>query len=305
MTLPSLVALLLTLAAAPRGAPSADEQRLYADGLKAFGAGDAAAAERAWREGYAVGHDPAFLVHIGEAQEKAGAPAQAAESYRRYLREAPDASDRADIEQRVAKLSPGRPGPGAVAAGATGAGATATTTSAPAEKAEAVGDFGAGPPREASPPAAPAPAAAPAAVVAVDAEGRPAAEDDDSGWTRANITAWSASAATALLLGTAAYFGAQAASKASDVNRLVTFRDMDTGAPVAYSPAVARQYESAFADGKRFQRDARIVLVGAAATALTATVFFIIDGTRPARGGVAVLPASHGAGALGAWSWRF
>ena len=102
----------MALAASPARAPSADEQRLYDEGLRAFQAGDARAAEKAWKAGYAVAHDPAFLVHIGEAQEKAGAPAEAVDTYRRYLREAPDAADRADIEQRLARLAPdGGPSP--------------------------------------------------------------------------------------------------------------------------------------------------------------------------------------------------
>ena len=76
------------LAAPAARAPSADEQRLYDEGLRAFQSGDARAAEKAWKAGYAVARDPAFLVHIGEAQEKAGAPGEAVDSYRKYLREA-------------------------------------------------------------------------------------------------------------------------------------------------------------------------------------------------------------------------
>src|SRR4051794_41968569 len=97
------------LAASAARAPSADEQRLYDDGLRAFQSGDARAAEKAWKAGYAVGRDPAFLVHVGEAQEKAGAPAEAIDSYRKYLREAPDAADRADIEQRIVRLGGAAP----------------------------------------------------------------------------------------------------------------------------------------------------------------------------------------------------
>src|SRR5262245_64816132 len=100
---------MLALAAPAARAPSADEQRLYDEGLRAFQSGDARAAEKAWKAGYAVARDPAFLVHIAEAQEKAGAPAEAADTYRRYLREAPDAADRADIEQRIARLAPAAP----------------------------------------------------------------------------------------------------------------------------------------------------------------------------------------------------
>ena len=108
----AFIALLTALAAPPTRAPSAEEQRLYDEGLRALQAGDARAAEKAWKNGYAVARDPAFLIYIGEAQEKAGAPAEAADSYRRYLREVPDAADRPDIEQRLARLAPaGTPPP--------------------------------------------------------------------------------------------------------------------------------------------------------------------------------------------------
>src|SRR5262245_14468772 len=100
---------MLALAAPAARAPSADEQRLYDEGLRALQGGDARAAEKAWKAGYAIARDPAFLVHIGEAQEKAGAPAEAADSYRRYLREVPDAADRADIEQRITRIAPAPP----------------------------------------------------------------------------------------------------------------------------------------------------------------------------------------------------
>src|SRR5215471_18037205 len=102
-----LVALVgFSWAGSPQAPPSPDEQRLFDEGLRAYEAGDARGAEKAWKAGYAVAHDPAFLVRIGEAEEKAGAPAEAAESYRRYLRAAPDAADRAEIEQRLARLAP-------------------------------------------------------------------------------------------------------------------------------------------------------------------------------------------------------
>src|SRR5262245_59528022 len=102
-----LVALLgFSWAGTPQRPPSPEEQRLFDEGLHAYEAGDARGAETAWKAGYAAAHDPAFLVRIGEAEEKAGAPADAVETYRHYLREAPDAADRADIEQRLARLAP-------------------------------------------------------------------------------------------------------------------------------------------------------------------------------------------------------
>jgi hypothetical protein len=267
------------LAAAARGAPSAEEQKLYADGLAAWNAGDARGAERAWSDGYRVARDPAFLVRMAEAEEKAGAPAEARETYRRYLREAPDAADRADIEARIAKLS------------------------AEAPSAPRVGDEDAEPPGElggaARPP--PTPAAPPSAAPAVDVE--PAHKKGDeggSGWNRYNVTAMSAAGATVVLLGVAAFFGAKASSAESDVNRLLTFRDESTGMPGAYSQ-VARQYESAMSDGRRYAHDARLALVGAAGTAAVSAVFFVLDARFGRETSVALAPAPGGLVA----AWRF
>jgi hypothetical protein len=273
--LPTLAALVM-LAASARGAPSAEEQRLYAEGLAAWNAGDARAAERAWSDGYKVARDPAFLVRMAEAEEKAGATAEARETYRRYLREAPDASDRADIEARLARL---------VAAAPPGPAAT--------DEGEAPGELGGG--------ARPPPPAPPAPRAAVDTEpARKATEDSGSGWNRYNVTAMSAAGASLLLLGTAAFFAAEASSKESDVNRFQIFRDESTGMPVAYSQ-VARQYEAALADGRRYAHDARLALLGAAGAAAISAVFFVLDAHLSHEASVAFAPAPGGAVA----AWRF
>jgi tetratricopeptide (TPR) repeat protein len=266
------------LAAAARPAPSAEEQRLYADGLAAFNAGDARGAEHAWSEGYRIAHDPAFLVRMAEAEEKAGAPVEARETYQRYLREAPDASDRADIEARIARLAPAAP-PAAPGGG---------------DDTERPGELGGG----ARPPA---PLAREARMPAVDLEpARKPADDGGSGWNRYNVTAMSAAGATVVLLGVAAFFGARASSAESDVNRLLTFRDEATGTPGPYSQ-VARQYESAVADGHRYAHDARLALVGAAGTAAVSVVFFVLDAHFGREASVALAPSTNGLVA----AWRF
>src|SRR6185295_16470375 len=104
ISLPAALLSLCWLAAVPGKPPSAEEARLFEEGMRAFQAGNPREADKAWRAGYALGKDPAFLVRMGEAEEKAGAPAEAAESYRRYLHAAPDAADRAEIEQRLARI---------------------------------------------------------------------------------------------------------------------------------------------------------------------------------------------------------
>jgi hypothetical protein len=298
-----ILAALLALGGSPQRTPTPDELRLFDEGTHALAAGDARAAEKAWRAGYEIAHDPAFLVHLGEAQEKAGETAEAVESYRRYLREAPDASDRADIEQRLARLAPTAP-----------ALAPATKIATPVETP---GEFGGTPPPGTptpgpSPPGSALPAAAPpvaASPAHVDVE-RPAADkgQEDSGWNRYNATAVIASGVTLALLGTAAFYGAEASSKENDINRLVLFRFP----PPQYS-SVAATYASDMADGRSDAHTSKILLLTAAGTAVVAAVFFVLDAVRtqpeaapplPAVS-VSIAPTGSGLGAQGAWSWRF
>lgn len=294
--LPTLAAL-LALGGAPQRAPTPDEARLYDKGARALAAGDARAAEKAWKAGYQIAHDPAFLVHVGEAEEKAGAPAEALETYRHYLSEAPDASDRAEIEQRVARLAPAAPAPAAPAGGVE----TPHELGAPPAAAATV------PAAPAAPAATPAPAAAPRA----DTEKPAGATEEESGWNRYNATAFISAGVTLVLLGTAAGYAAQASSKEGDINRLVTFRFP----PPPYS-SVAAEYTSAMSDGRSDAHVARILLLTAAGTAVVSAVFFVLDAVRapeeapaPAAAppvSVSLAPDGHGGlGALGAWSWRF
>ncbi len=276
------------LLANPTKAPSAEEQRLYDEGARALAAGDARAAERAFKAGYALGRDPAFLVHLGEAQEKAGATADAADSYRRYLREAPDASDRADIDARLARLAPAAP---------------ATPSPGPAPPSERPGEFGAGP---AAPPAsAPAPTrGAPPPAAPSDAARAHAGAEQDDGWNRYNATAVIATGAALLLGGTAAFFGAKAASDADDINRLISYRDQQTEAPLAYG-SVAAAYEKAAANGRDHDRYAKLALIAAGGAAAVAAVFYVLDAKLSEEPVVAVAPDGAGVAVSGGWRWRF
>ena len=301
---PAVLVFSTLLLAAAGKPPSADEQRLFDEGMKAMQAGDAAAADKAWRAGYAIAKDPAFLVHMGEAEEKAGQPAEAGESYRRYLRAVPDASDRAEIEQRLARLGP--------------AGAPPAAT---ADAHEVPGAFGQGPPPPVPGVMPPPPSGAAVPPVRDDETGRrPGTADEESSWNAYNITAWVATGATVMLLGTAAYYAASAGSAKDDVNRLVLYRDQLTGAPLEYQ-SVAARYESAVRDGQHDDRVAKGALYAAAGTAVVATAFFIIDSlrtperhaqgdrARPARStpvlGLALRPEGNRTAAFSALRWSF
>jgi len=273
--------------ASPGRAPSAEEQRLYDDGLRAFQAGDARAAEKAWKAGYAAGHDPAFLVHIGEAQEKAGAPAEAADTYRHYLREAPDAADRADIEQRIARLAP--------------AAAPAAAPPAAPAPAETPGEFGGTPPTpDLHPPVAQHADNAPAPTPESKRPTGPTPED--TGWNRYNITAVATASAAALALGVAGLFAAEVASDEDDIKRLVNFRDQTNNNPLQYS-AISSQYEQAMADGPRHARYAKIALGISLVTAAVSATFFVLDARLGAEPAVAIAPDGHAA--TGGVRWSF
>jgi hypothetical protein len=284
-----ILAATFALAASSARAPSAEEQRLYDDGLRAFQAGDARAAEKAWKAGYAAGHDPAFLVHIGEAQEKAGAPAEAADTYRHYLREAPDAADRVDIEQRIARLAP--------------AAAPAAAPPAAPAPAETPGEFGGTPPApDLHPPVAQHVDNAPAAAPGNKRPTGPTPED--TGWNRYNITAVATASAAALALGVAGLFAAEVASDEDDIRRLVNFRDQTHDNPLQYS-AIARQYEQAMADGPRHARYAKIALGISLVTAAVSATFFVLDARLGAEPAIAVAPDGHGVVATGGVRWSF
>lgn len=306
------VALLLStlMLAAAGKPPSAEEQRLFDEGMKAMQAGDAHAADKAWRAGYAVAKDSAFLVRMGEAEEKAGQPAEAGESYRRYLRAVPDASDRAEIEQRLARL-----------------GQAGAPPAAPADAHEAPGAFGQGPPPPTvpgpPPPLAPSTGAVTTAPRARDDEmGHGAGSDEEvSGWNAYNVTAWIATGATVVALGTAAYYAASAASAKDDVNQFLRYQDPMNGAPLEYHTVAAR-YESSIRDGQHDDRVAKTALFVAAGTAMVATAFFIIDSvrtpeahaerTRPRAGrsttpvfGLTLRPEGNRTTAFSALRWSF
>lgn len=286
------------LAAAPADRPpSAEEQARFAEGVRLLQAGDARGAERAFKAGYAVTHDPAFLVRMGEAEERAGAPGEAAESYARYLRQSPEASDRHDIERRIQKLvpagaQPASPGPtdAAEVPRSLPSGAAAGSTPvppasgiAPAGSEPAPGGGSTPPPMAAGSSAPPPPPPRPSmAMQATDDEQLRALVDENAPpRSRLNTAAWVSSGVTVLLLGTAAFYGAKAGEKNGDVNRLLGNFNEKTGMPVEYA-TVAAEYEADVRDGRHDDRMAKGFAIAAGVAAATSIVLFIVDAARSA-----------------------
>lgn len=291
----------LAVAAPGDRAPSAEEQARFAEGVRLLQAGDARGAERAFKAGYAFAHDPAFLVRIGEAEERAGAPREAAESYAQYLRQSPEASDRQDIERRIQQLAPpGAPAaptgppdaetPGPLPGAPPPVSSPAPSASGVAPAASHPGAGGGGtPPSPAAVPRALSPAAPtappPPQVQATDDEQLRALVDENApARSHLNTAAWISSGVTVLLLGTAAFYGAKAGEKNGDVNRLLGNFNEKTGMPVEYA-SVATQYEADLRDGRHDDRMAKGFAIAAGVAAATSIVLFIVDAVRTVDAG--------------------
>lgn len=83
-------------------------RQLYATGQALFDSGQFAQAEASFRAAYEAVPNPVVLRAIAAAQERQGNVAQAAQTLQQYLRDSPNASDRAEVERHLTELT-GRP----------------------------------------------------------------------------------------------------------------------------------------------------------------------------------------------------
>lgn len=74
-------------------------------GSKLYDLGKFAEAAREYEAAYQAKSDPALLFNIGQAYRAAGDAHHAILAYRAYLRNAPDAANRADVEGHIARLN--------------------------------------------------------------------------------------------------------------------------------------------------------------------------------------------------------
>jgi tetratricopeptide (TPR) repeat protein len=76
----------------------------FAKGKRLYDVGRFAEAASEYEAAYQAKDDPALLFNLGQAYRLAGQPGKALLAYKAYLRNVPDAENRADVESRLADL---------------------------------------------------------------------------------------------------------------------------------------------------------------------------------------------------------
>jgi tetratricopeptide (TPR) repeat protein len=92
------------VAAASTETEMAEAKQHYAQGSRLFDLAEYEPALREFKEAYRVVGDPAFLFNIAQCHRKLGHTQDAITFYRTYLRRAPNASNRPEVERRIAEL---------------------------------------------------------------------------------------------------------------------------------------------------------------------------------------------------------
>ena len=90
--------------AAPDESQLAVAKQHYAAATKFYDLAEYEGALREFKEAYRAVEDPAFLFNIAQCHRKLGHAPDAITFYRNYLRRAPQAANRAEVERRIAEL---------------------------------------------------------------------------------------------------------------------------------------------------------------------------------------------------------
>jgi tetratricopeptide (TPR) repeat protein len=108
MRRPTAIALILALLALPRlvvaDDGAAEAKRLYLSGSKHFDLGEYQQALEDFKSAYRVRDEAVLLYNIAQCQRLLGQSEDAVRSYKAYLRRAPTASNRDEVQAKIAAL---------------------------------------------------------------------------------------------------------------------------------------------------------------------------------------------------------
>src|SRR5689334_16732332 len=104
---PRILVVMAVLAAA--GGAHADRspeikhaKQLYDEGLKHYNVGEYREALQSFKDAYFIKPDPTLLFNMAQSYRQLGDSESAARQYRTYLREVPNAPNRAEVERLIA-----------------------------------------------------------------------------------------------------------------------------------------------------------------------------------------------------------
>src|SRR5947207_846088 len=98
------VGVLMALCAASFGEDKERSRDAYQRGTQHYDLGEFTDALEEFKEAYRNFHDPAFLFNIAQCYRQIGVNLDAIREYKAYLRNLPDAPNRTEVRQLIAKL---------------------------------------------------------------------------------------------------------------------------------------------------------------------------------------------------------
>jgi hypothetical protein len=278
----------------------------FAAAQEAFGLKHFKVAATEFQAAYDITKDPVLLYNVAEAWERAGDGHRAVDAYGAYLKAQPNASDKAEVQKRIAAIrtkkfrlvdesalaeAGGEPAQKA-AAPRTPPPTVAAPPPAPGPQGPPgpLGPLGstATPPPPAPPvPSQPTPEGAEKAAPPAPPEPAPMAELppqpgllEEGPLSKMRVAAWVGVAGTLALLTTGAILGLAAQSRADEISRRFTFVDPSTGQPKTYDAMMAADIANLHSDGELYNGLAIGFYSAAAASAVVTTVLFVVDVKR-------------------------
>ena len=309
-TLVSFLALSLLAVSTASAQDYAAAGKHFAAAQAAFGDKHYKVAASEFQAAFDIAHDSVLLYNVAESWEKAGEGRKAVAAYKAYLKAAPKAQDKAEVQKRIKTIvakkyklpSQSAPGdePKTEMAKVT---PTPTTTTMPPPPATTTTTMPPPPATTTTPPpvaheekpqtmtpdflkepATPPPAAH------VETAPPPSPETtapvpgflDEGKPSKMRIAAWVGVAGTIAFVTAGAIFGLAAQSRADEISRRENFVD-STGQPKTFDASQQADYNSLKSDGQLYNTLAITFFSLAGASAIITTTLFVLDVRRHRR----------------------
>ena len=239
---------------------------------EAFAAGKFELAAKEYQAAFDITKESTLLQSIGESWQRAGNAPKALTAYKAYIKAAPQAPDRAAIEERIKAIES----------------AQADASQAPAQASQAPAQASQAPAQASQVPAQASQVPAQASQVPAQASQAPAqASQAPTGPTitppepppsKLRVAGWISVASAVALVTGGAVIGLGAQSRADELRRRTTLVVGDQ--PLTYSDSERDAYTSLMSEGKTYNTAAISLFAVGGVAAATAITLFVVDFVR-------------------------